>query len=67
MESVSFFIYLFTKLIWIKRAFESLSKGVFERRMSSVRGIFALFVLDFEQILGQIVSVRIKALSNKIW
>lgn len=67
MESVSFIIYMFTKLIWKNREFESLSKSVFERRMSSVRGIFALFVLDFEQILWQMVSVRVKALSNKIW
>ena len=42
----------------------SLSSGVFERRTSTGSGVFALFGRDFEQILGQIVSLRVKALSN---
>ena len=38
---------------------------VFERRTSTASGLFLkLFVRDFEQILGQIDSIRIKALSN---
>ena len=38
---------------------------VFERRTSTGSGFFLkLFVRDFEQILGQIDSIRVKTLSN---
>ena len=43
---------------------QSLSSGVFDRRTSTANGVFALFGRDFEQILGQIVFLRKKALSN---
>ena len=42
----------------------SLSSEVFERRTSTGNGRFALLSCDFEQIFGQIVSVRIKTLGN---
>ena len=42
----------------------SLSSDVFERRTSTGNGRFALLSRDFEQIFGQIVSVRIKTLGN---
>ena len=32
--------------------------------MSTGSGLFALLGLEFEQILGQIISVRVKTLSN---
>ena len=41
-----------------------LSSDVFERRTSTGNGRFALLSRDFEQIFGQIVSVRIKTLGN---
>ena len=40
----------------------SLSSDVFERRTSTGSGRFALLSRDFEQIFGQIVSIRIKTL-----
>ena len=40
-----------------------LSNEVFERREAG-SGLFLLFGRDFEQILAQIVSLRIKTLSN---
>ena len=43
----------------------SLSSDVFERRTSTGSGRFALLSHDFEQIFGQIVSIRIKTLGNK--
>ena len=43
----------------------SLSSDVFERRTSTGKGLFALLRRDFEQIFGQIVSIRIKTLGNK--
>ena len=43
-------------------ALGSLSRDVFERRTSTGSGVFALFGCDFEQILGQIVSIRVKTL-----
>ena len=43
----------------------SLSSDVFERRTSTGSGLFALLRRDFEQIFGQIVSIRIKTLGNK--
>ena len=43
---------------------QSLSSGVFDRRTSTANGVFALFGRNFEQILGQIVFLRKKALSN---
>ena len=42
----------------------SLSNNIFEQRMSTGNGLFTLFGSDFEQILGQIVSLRVKTLSN---
>ena len=42
----------------------SLSSDVFERRTSTGSGHFALLSRDFEQIFGQIVSIRIKTLGN---
>ena len=42
----------------------SLSNDVFERRTSTGSGLFALLGSVFEQILGQIVSLRVKTLSN---
>ena len=42
----------------------SLSSDVFERRTSTGNRRFALLSRDFEQIFGQIVSVRIKILGN---
>ena len=42
----------------------SLSSDVFERRTSTGSGHFALLSRDFEQIFGQIVSIRIKTLDN---
>ena len=46
------------------QALGSLSSDVFERRTSTGNGLFALLSRDFEQIFGQIVSVRIKTLGN---
>ena len=42
----------------------SLSNDVFEPCTSPGSGLFELFGRDFEQILWQIVSVRVKTLSN---
>ena len=42
----------------------SLSSDVFERRKSTGSGLFALLSSDFEQTFGQIVSIRVKTLSN---
>ena len=42
----------------------SLSSDVLERRTSTGSGRFALLSRDFEQIFGQIVSVRMKTLGN---
>ena len=42
----------------------SLSSDVFERRTSTGNGNFALLSRDFEQLFGQIVSLRIKTLGN---
>ena len=42
----------------------SLSSDVFERRTSTGSGLFALLSRDFDQIFGQIVSIRIKTLSK---
>ena len=39
-------------------------KAVFEQRTSTGSGLSALFGSDSEQILGQIVSLRVKTLSN---
>ena len=43
----------------------SLSSDVFERRTSTGNGRFALLSRDFEQIFGQIVSIRMKTFGNK--
>ena len=50
-------------LFWVLLG--SLSSDVFERRTSTGSGRFALLSHDFEQIFGQIVSIRIKTLGNK--
>ena len=42
----------------------TLSSGVFERRASTESGVFVYLSRDLEQILGQIVSLRVKTLSN---
>ena len=42
----------------------SLSRDVFERRTSTRSRIFAHLIRDFEQIFEQIVSIRVKKLSN---
>ena len=42
----------------------SLSNDVVERRTSTGSGLFALLSRDFEQFLGQIVSISVKTLSN---
>ena len=41
-----------------------LSKDVFERRPSTGSGRFALLSSNLAQILGQIVSIRVKTLGN---
>ena len=41
-----------------------LNNDVFEQRTSTGSGLFALFGSDSEQILGKIVSLRVKTLSN---
>ena len=38
----------------------SLSRDVFERRTSTESGLFALLSRNFENIFGQIVSIRVK-------
>ena len=43
---------------------ESLSKDVFERRTSTGSGPFPLMGSGLASIFGQIVSIRIKTLSN---
>ena len=42
----------------------SLSSKVFERQMLTGSCLFALLSRDFEQFFGQIVSIRVKTLSN---
>ena len=42
----------------------SLSSDVLERRTFTGSGLFALSSRNFQQIFGQIVSSRVKALSN---
>ena len=51
----------------LSRILVSLSSDVFKRRTSIGSGRFALLSRDFDQIFGQIVSIRIKTLDNKIW
>ena len=45
----------------------SLSSDVFERRTLTGNGLFALLSRDLEQIFGQIVSIRIKTLGNRVF
>ena len=45
----------------------SLSSDVFEWRRSTWSGVFAHFGRDFEQILGQIVSLRVRHLTTQMW
>ena len=47
-----------------RRKIGSLNSDVFERRMSTGSGLFALLSRNFEQIFGQIVCIRIKTLGN---
>ena len=47
-----------------RRKIGSLNSDLFERRMSSGSGLFALLSRYFEQSFGQIVSIRIKILGN---
>ena len=52
---------------WINSIFRIIftwNNDVFERRTSTGSGLFALLSRDFEQIWGQIVSLRVKTLSN---
>ena len=49
--------------MWVLRI-GSLSSDVFERRTSTGSGLFALLSRNFDQIFGQIVSIRVKALNN---
>ena len=49
---------------WIMLSSGSLSNSVFERRTSTGSCFFAPLRRDFEQIFGQIVSIRVKTLSN---
>ena len=42
----------------------SFSKDVLDRRTSTGSGIFAILGRDFDQIFGQIVSMREKVLRN---
>ena len=44
----------------------SLSSDVFEPRTSSRSGLFALLNRQFEQMFGQILSIRVKLRSNAI-
>ena len=46
------------------RLLGSLSNDVFEQHTSTGSGLFALLSRYFEQILGQIVSIRVKTLSH---
>ena len=46
---------------------EFISTDVCERRKSNGSEFFAILSHDFEQIFGQILSVRVKALSNTLW
>ena len=49
---------------WIMQSSGSLSNSVFERRTSTGSCFFTPLRRDFEQIFGQIVSIRVKTLSN---
>ena len=51
----------------VKKQLKSLSKDVFERRSSPGRRRFAFLGSGFAQICGQIVSTRVKTLSNTNW
>jgi len=48
----------------LRQLLGSLSKDFFERRSSNGSGLFELLGRDFEQIIGRIVSIRVKTLSN---
>ena len=47
-----------------KPAWQAAVRELKQRRTSTGNGLFALLSRDFEQIFGQIVSVRIKTLGN---
>ena len=48
----------------LRQLLKSLSKEFFERHTSNGSGLFELLGRDFEQIIGQIVSIRVKKFSN---
>ena len=50
-----------------KHILGSLSSDVFEPRTSSGSGLFALLNRQFEQMFGQILSIRVKLRSNAIF
>ena len=50
--------------VWFILLIGNLSKDIFERHMSTGSGLFVPFGHDLEQILGQIVSIRVKTLNN---
>ena len=49
----------------LRQLLGSLSNDFFERHTSNGCGLFGLLGRDFDQIIGQIVSIRVKTLSNK--
>ena len=44
-----------------------LSSDAFEQHTSTGSGRFAVLSRDFEQMFGQIVSIRVKNLAIQIW
>ena len=44
-----------------------ISNDVFELHTSTGSGLFAILGCDFEQIFGQIVSIRVNTLSSTEW
>ena len=69
---VSYWSFFFLSLVTVPEVFAKVAtwtivsfiSDVFERRTSTGSRVFALFGRDFEQILGHMVSLRIKTLSN---
>ena len=57
-------IYSFCLFQVVNTLVGSKSNDLFERRASTRSSLFEFYGRDFEQILGQIVSVRVKTLSN---
>ena len=50
--------------VWFILLIGNLSKDIFERHLSTRSELFVPFGRDLEQILGQIVSIRVKTLYN---